>query len=206
MMEKTKKKRIRKIISDTLFGVIIGAFVVLFGITLISKATGKTILNENIMWVKSDSMDPTFKQYSYILTKKIDGNDVEVDDVVTFIMRVDDPERNGQYNTHRVIEINDANQLVTKGDNPRYGQDANPVDRSDVVAIYKRNMPVLTFFGRLFMTPVGYVLSVVIIVGGFSIWLALDITEKKKEKKQELIDRMVKEEVERLEKESKENK
>lgn len=204
-MDKTKKKKILNIISDTILGVIFGVVVVLAGASIISKTTNRVVLPYNMMWVKSDSMEPTFKKNSYILTKKIDGDDVKEGDIVTFIVKNKFSLINGSYNTHEVIGIDENNKLITKGVNNEL-EDTDHVDRSDVVAIYKRNMPVMTFFGRLFTTTAGYILTILVISGGTIIWFTIDLKDKKKVEKQKLMDELLQEEIKKLEEESKNKK
>ena len=73
--------------------------------------------------VLTESMDPKIKSGDIIITKKIDGEDVEIGDVISFF----DPAGNGtSVVTHRVIDLKEENGVIyfqTKGDNN------NTVDR-----------------------------------------------------------------------------
>ena len=73
--------------------------------------------------VLTESMDPTIKSGDIIITQKIDGEDVEIKDVISFF----DPAGNGtSVVTHRVIDIKEENGVLyfqTQGDNN------NTVDR-----------------------------------------------------------------------------
>lgn len=203
-MDKTKKKKIFKIIADTLLGLIFAGMAVLVGLNVVSKITNKPILGENVMWVRSDSMEPTIEMRSYILTEKVGDKELKPGDIITFVVPDKESPIYGQNNTHRIIRIEEDGKIVTKGDN-NLGED-KPISREDVVAVYKRNMPLLTFFGRLFATPAGFVLTVLIIIGGTSAWFAIDIRDRKKKQKQKVIDELVQEEVKKLEEEAKERK
>lgn len=202
-MEKAKsKKKVIKIIIDVLFSVVMAFMAILITFSVIEKTTGISISGYHLVWVKTESMEPTIEKASYIITKDIDGKDVKVNDVITFVVNDPTSPINGQYNTHRVIEITSTDKLVTKGDN-NAAQDAKWVDRSEVKAKYVRNVPFLTFFGRLFASTAGYVLSILLIIILIGAWFAIDIREKRKLKKEQLMNQMIEEEVKRLEEENK---
>ena len=157
------------------------------------------------MWVKTGSTEPTIPARSYILVKKIDGDDVKVGDIITFKSE----KLGGELNTHRVVEPDPnrrigANEIVTMGDNNNE-KDA-PINRDSVIGIHQRNLPVLSFFGRFFTTPVGITVTILIVLAVMILLYFEDIaalvntvTGKKNEKqKQEKFDELVKAEVERL--------
>ena len=203
-MSKPKKaKSVKKIVSNVIFGVFMTFFGIVILFSILQKTVGISISGHHVLWVKTNSMEPTIPASSYILTKDVKPEDVHKDDIITFVS--DDPQIKGMLNTHRVIDIASNGYFVTKGDN-NPSQDAYLVNPSNVKAIYEKNLPFMSFFGRLFTTPVGYGLTVVCIVGLVAVWFTLDYKDRKKEKelnKEELMDQMVKEEVERLEKEAK---
>lgn len=200
-MNKPKsKKTVFKIISDVLFGLLAAFVLTIVVISFIEKKTDKSILGKRAVWIMTESMKDTIPAQSYILVKDVGDNKIEVGDIIMFISR--EEEIYGQNNTHRVIEINDQGEYVTKGDNNRY-KDEKPVKLEDVQGIYERNLPFLTFIGRFYAQPVGYAITLVLVAGLVGTWFVVDYKEKKKIKKQELIDQMVAEEVKRLEEESK---
>lgn len=196
------KKNVKKIISDVVFGVFMAFLGLIILFSILEKTVGISVSGYRILWVKTNSMEPTIPTSSYILVKNTDAKDVEVGDVITFIS--DDPSIKGMYNTHRVIEET-SNGFITKGDN-NFSQDAYKVKPENVVGRYEKNLPFLSFFGKLFTTPLGYGLTVVGILGLVAVWFTVDYGERKKDKKQskkELIDELVQKEVERLEQEAK---
>lgn len=200
-MNKPKsKKTVFKIISDVLFGLLAAFVLTIVVISFIEKKTDKSIFGKRVVWIMTESMEDTIPAQSYILVKDVGDNKIEVGDIIMFISR--EEEIYGQNNTHRVIEINDQGEYVTKGDNNRY-KDEKPVKLEDVQGIHERNLPFLTFIGRFYAQPVGYAVTLVLVAGLVSTWFVVDYKEKKKIKKQELIDEMVAEEVKRLEEESK---
>lgn len=187
----------RKKLGNILFYIFITVLAVLIVIGLYSKLTGKQVLPRKPYWVLTDSMEPTIPARSYVMIKAADGSEVEVDDVITF----HDAALGGELNTHRVVEIDQNGYFVTRGDHYT-DNDANHVAPASVVGIYVRNMPLLTFFGRLFSNMYGFVIAgivfMMLIFGWFSIYRAhLEKKEKQKE-----IDRRVAEEIARLEREN----
>lgn len=199
-MEKTKEKRsVKKIISDIAFGIIMAFMGLVVIFSIIDKTVGFSISGHHILWVRTNSMETTIPASSYILVKDVDASEVKVDDVITFVS--EDDAIKGQLNTHRVIEITPAGNFVTKGDN-NPGQDTYQVKPEEVKYLYEKNLPFISLFGRLFITPAGYVITVVGIVGLIAVWFTIDAKDRKKEQKQKLIDEMVEEEIKRLESEA----
>lgn len=200
MSELKKKKSIKKIISDVAFGVFMGFMGLVILFTILQKTVGFSIGGYHVLWVRTDSMEDTIPASSYILVKDVDASDVHENMVITF--KSEDPLLEGELNTHRVKEIASDGSFITKGDNC-YGQDAYAVHPENVLYEYKRNMPFMSLFGKLFVSPLGYGLTVVGIVGLIGIWFTIDAVDHKKEEKQKLIDAMVADEVKRLENEEK---
>lgn len=204
-MSKPNKKTVLKIISNVAFGVfmVFMVFIILFSI--LEKTVGFSIGGHHVLWVRSNSMEPVIPTSSYISCKDVKAEDVKVGDIITFVS--DDPSIKGMLNTHKVKEIvPETGEFITYGiNNP--SQDAYKVKPENVKYIYEKNLPFMSFFGRLFATPLGYGLTVVGIVGLCAVWFTLDYRDRKKEKekqtKEELMDEMVKKEVERLEAEAK---
>ena len=209
-----EKKRIGKKIANIVFYIVLAILAVLIVFLFSSRLTGKItfIGNRTAMWVMTDSMEDQIPAKSYILVRKISADQVKVGDVIVFYS--DNPQISGSLNTHRVIEIiGDHEAFATKGDHnvaaddPRY-----PARAEKVVGIYERNLPVLSFFGRLFLSPVGLILTFIIIGGVTCAVFLPDILRGNKQKKQQdadakqaEIDRLVKEEVEKLRQESEPN-
>lgn len=85
-----------------------------------AKIKGKvpSVFGYSVMNIISDSMGEQMPRGSYILVKRIDAEDVKVDDVICFYSS--DPAIFGFPNTHRVVEepivTEDGIEFVTKGD------------------------------------------------------------------------------------------
>ncbi|MCQ2413608.1 MAG: signal peptidase I [Clostridia bacterium] len=181
-----------KKIASTLSTVVILFCSLLVVVGVYYKLTGNNVLPMQMVWVLTDSMEDTIPARSYILIKKADASEVKEGDVITFVSS--DPSIRSLNNTHRVIAVNTDGTFVTKGDhNP--GADLYPVQPENVVGIYVRNMPVLTFFGRMFASSAGFILFLFFILGSF----ALSIANRLKEEKKKEFEEKVKAEVAKLE-------
>lgn len=199
MNKKRSKKSILKIICEALFGVVVVSLVAIMAISIIEKKSNKFINKYHLTWIYTDSMEPLIKSQSYILTRKVNdpSNEVKVGDVITFYVKDPQSPIYGSYNTHEIIDITNEGKYVTKGRN-NLVKDNYEVASEDVVAKYVKNLPVFTFFGRLFASPAGLAVTIVTIIGLTSTWFVLDYKDRKKAS---LMDELVQEEVERLKKE-----
>ncbi|MDD6994642.1 MAG: signal peptidase I [Candidatus Borkfalkiaceae bacterium] len=191
-------KRIVKKTLNLIFAAFCVAACAMISVVAYSKITGKTVIPYSVMWVLTDSMEETIPAKSYILVKKADPGEVRVGDVITFRSR--EAAIQGNLNTHRVIEIvGDNEEFVTKGDNSAT-QDSKHVFPEDVVAVYVRNMPVLTFFGRIFTSNAGFIACILLILAGTVFWLCRYIMQNREKTDKKEFDRLVEEEIERLRK------
>lgn len=195
------KKTLKQCISNVVFGIVMAFLGLIVIFSVLEKTTGFSIGGRHLIWVKTSSMEPTIPASSYILVKDCKAEDVKTGDVIMFIS--DDPAIKGQNNTHRVQEITSEGEFVTKGDN-NIIVDNYTVKPENVLAKYERNLPFLTFFGRLNTTPAGLVLSLGTAFGLFGVWFTIDINERKKESKKQYMNELVQQEVARLENEAKE--
>ena len=199
-----KKITFKKILNLflTLFIVFVGIVIALLAI---QKITGKKIVPYSVLWVLTPSMEDTIPQKSYVLVKTVNAKEVKVDDIITSRSR--DGAIAGYLNTHRVVEIiGDNEEFVTKGDaNPI--PDKTHVFAQDIEAKYIKNLPILSFFGRVFTTTYGFVICMVLMLAGTVFWFYRYFVSKRKPKTEnaetslssEDFDRLVKEEVKRLE-------
>jgi signal peptidase len=82
-----------------------------------------TIFGKGIITISTESMEPTFKKGDMVKITKLDEKNIyelEVGDIITFRSPIDlnGDGVNGDINTHRIVEINEAGfYFVTKGDN-----------------------------------------------------------------------------------------
>ena len=191
------KKTVKKILNAALTAFCVCVFA-LIAVTAYSKITGKTVVPYSVLWVLTDSMEDAIPARSYILVKKVNPKDVKVGDVITFRSR--EAAISGSLNTHRVVEIiGDNEEFVTKGDNSSFGVDSAHVLPEDIQAVYVRNLPVLTFLGRVFTSAAGFALCIAFMLAGTVFWFVRYFVQKRKATDKEEFDRLVKEEVKRLE-------
>jgi len=205
---KTFKIRLMKVITFFLI-----VFVVLIAALILhiisSQAKGKVPFVGKYAWlrIETPSMEDTLPVGSFILIKKVSPDKIKVGDIITFYS--EDPSIKGYPNTHRVVEINNVENkslvFTTKGDNNPI-VDEYKVSEDNLIGIYVRNLPILSFISRMFRTKAAFLLLVVpaLILVALSLKdvfsAAKDIkTEKSKEE-------LIREEVERLKKEAEENK
>ncbi len=202
--QQSKVKKICSLIGNIAFWTIAVLSVVL-AITAVvlgkNSTTPPFVFGRAVLWVETGSMEPEIKTESFILVKKSDGSDVKVGDVITFVCTAEGSEVNGQLITHRVIEVV-ADGFVTKGDNSVATDSWGAVSKSDVVAVYRYNLPVLTFFGRLFRTPFGITALLLVFAVSSAALYVPDIIKAirgdEAEQKEREFNRRVEEEVKRL--------
>lgn len=162
--EEVSKKDTVFRISKAVIKIGLGAIAVLFVIFFIMSKVNSTpmfVFNRTAMWVLTESMDDTIPPKTYILVEKATADDVDVNDVVVF--RSTDPRIYGQYNTHRIISKT-GNVFVTKGDNNTEDDGEYSALAENIVGRYVRNMPVMTFIGRVVITPAGFACLIVLFV------------------------------------------
>jgi len=200
-MKKTYKKVFKTVLNIMFFALIV-FFAGVAVLSVIAKKTDKPIFGYSVLWVLTDSMEPNIEAKSYVLVKRVNVDELKVGDVITFKSR--DAAIAGSLNTHRICEVVEpGKKFITKGDN-NPAQDAEPVYAEDIKYIYVSNLRVLTVFGRVLASEAGFmvfsssVMLIVIIVS----FVSVSKMHKKRaaEARQKEIDRLVKEEVERLEK------
>ena len=202
-MSKGKKaKRIFSRVMDGILGAILVLLLLFTTITIVQKYTSKSIIGYRMLWVQTPSMEKAIPSESYILVKDATADDVNVGDIVVFIS--DDPTvPKGSTVTHRIIAVNADGTFKSKGDNNPI-EDQCPVKRENVCYKHVRNLPVLSLFGKLYTSPYGYGVTMGVVIIVFGIIIAMekrnskDLTDKD-------VDKLVAEEVKRLEEEAKNN-
>ena len=193
-----RKKSAVKVVLNVLFILLMVGICVCIALGVYSRVTGKNVLPYSVLWVLTDSMEDTIPARSYILVKRANPGEIEIGDIITFRSR--DSALGGSLNTHRVIDIvGDHDAFVTKGDRVGATVDPQNVLPEDIQAVYVRNLPVLTFFGRVFTSPVGFVICLLLMLAGMAFWFCRYFLQLRKASKQAVFDRLVDEEVARLE-------
>ena len=209
-----EKKKAAGIIKK-IFGFAAAAVMVLFFVLFImTKFSGSPVFlfGRTTMWVMTESMSGTIEPRTYILVRSATADDVRVadeeyeGDIIVFIS--DDPRIAGSLNTHRAIAKKANGDFVTKGDNNLSDDGEYSAKAANVVGIYERTLPVMTFLGRVVLAPVGFMIIMILFVAVTAICVLPDIKNAVRsteddaaEKKKKEMDRLVREEVLRLERE-----
>ena len=103
--------RIKKIVF--IFLVIILYNIVLLYMSYIDKFDTPSFYSYNAYLISTESMEPEIKKGDAIIIKKVDEEQLKVNDIITF--KIDE-----EVITHRIVQINDngtEKTYVTKGDN-----------------------------------------------------------------------------------------
>ncbi|MBQ7728267.1 MAG: S26 family signal peptidase [Clostridia bacterium] len=156
-------RRIVRIVGTVLVVVLLVLFVVGF---ISNRVQGKPmfLFGRAWIWVQTGSMENTIPAKSYILIKQPgDAAHLEKGTVITFMCNDTSSEVYGQYVTHRIDEVVEGG-YKTKGDNVLSVRDSWTVHPEDILAVYVRNMPILTFIGRLLMSPMGLAIIILAFV------------------------------------------
>lgn len=200
------KKKAAKVFQTALFVVIIVLILTAVFFMIMNRAKNnrpKFAFGKAILWVETGSMKPEIDERSYILVSSADKKDVKVGDVIVFVCKDKSLPVYNALVTHRVIEVTETG-YITKGDN-NPAADSLAVARDDIVAIYDKNLPVCTFFGRIFSSGAGLLIIVAFTLFACAFIYIPDLVKAvkdiKTENREEEIDRRVKEEVKRLERE-----
>lgn len=152
-------RRIRQIFVQVVFYIFL-ALIVLSAVFLFIRGRQSEptfVLGRTYLWVKTGSMKPTIDERSYVLVREADGEAYEVGDVIVF--PCPDPESPvyGSLIIHRVVEVTDDG-YHTKGDSKMSVMDPWTVAPDSVVAEWECNLVFLTFVGRFFASPSGFVI------------------------------------------------
>ena len=150
------KKNLRTIL-EAVSGVILLLALLLSVAIFCAKVQNRPffLFGKSAMWILTDSMEDTIPAQSYILVRQATADDVREGMVIVFYS--DDPQIAGALNTHRVVAVRPDGSFLTKGDHAS-APDTTPVRRDAVVAVYEKNLPALTAFGRFMLSPGGLVL------------------------------------------------
>ena len=103
--------------------------------------------------IVSNSMQPTIDPGDVIFIKKVNVNDLEVGDVVTF-------QKEGFIATHRIIEMQE-DKIITQGDNNNLKDD--PLDKSSIIGQYMFRIPKVGYFYSFVGSPIGIIVLSTII-------------------------------------------
>ena len=107
--------------------------------------------------VATGSMEPSVSVGDAVVVCRTDPDRLQVGDVIVFVCRDTGSAVYGSYITHRITEQTPEG-YKTCGDSPLSLPDPWTVQPEDIVAVYEKNLPLMTALGRLFSTPMGMVL------------------------------------------------
>lgn len=196
--------KLKKVIKTTVHAVAILFLLFIVVVFVLSKISGSPVFvfGKTTMWVTTDSMNPIIPARTYILVEKVDASEVKKGDIIAFIST--DPRIYGSINTHRIVS-EDGEPWVTQGDN----HNTNPTDDGaysakpeNLVGRYVKNMPVMTAFGRIILSNIGFVLVIATFLVIVLVCYIPDIKNALKHKEDEPdMDDDAKEEIERRVKE-----
>lgn len=119
--------------------------VVIFAILLV----GVRFFGVQVYSVISGSMEPEYPVGSLIYVKDVDPSEIKVNDVITYVLPNDMP------STHRVIRIDEENQLFyTKGD-ANETEDGAPVHFKNLIGTPVFTIPLLGYIAYYIQHPPG---------------------------------------------------
>ena len=161
----------RKIINilSTVFLVVLIMIVV---IVFITRINGKTpsLFGYTIFRVQTDSMEPTLMVGDVIIDKKVDADEIQKGDIITYDCL--EGTLAGQTITHRVVADpivrNDEYFYMTMGD--KEGATMDPeVSFSQVEGKYLNNIPLVGVLYTFFLSPAGLItfIGIIIILFGY---------------------------------------
>ncbi len=133
-----------------IFTTVIVVLVVIFAVLLI----GVRLFGVQVYSVISGSMEPEYPVGSLIYVKEVDPAEIEVNDVITYVLPSETP------STHRVVRINEENQLFyTKGD-ANETEDGAPVHFKNLIGTPVFKIPYLGYVAYYIQHPPGMYIAI----------------------------------------------
>lgn len=211
MKKITKQKNGKKLFRNIVFFVIVALILSAAFAMIINARKGRTpafVFGKAFLWVETGSMKPVIDERSYILVTKYDGGEIKKGDVIIFVCKDSSSPVYNALVAHRVESVTEDG-LKTKGDaNPSV--DSWTVKKEDIVAVYNKNLPVMTFLGRIFSSGAGLIIVIALSLGACAFVYVPDLIkavgELCEEEKEKQISLRVKEEVARLERENEQSR
>ena len=91
------------------------------------------VFGHSVAKVITGSMEPSIHEGDYVIIKSIDADKLKVGDIITFYS--EDSSIYGMLNTHRIVDIDENGDFITKGDANPY-KDSATVKKENVIGIY----------------------------------------------------------------------
>lgn len=134
-----------------IFTTVIVIIVVIIAVFLM----GARLLGYRVFNVISGSMEPAYSTGDLIYVKEVDVNQVEVGDVITFVLN-----ENCDIATHRVVGIDKQNQqFITKGDANK-DNDPNPIHFKNYIGKPVFAIPYLGYLSNYIQTSPGMYIAI----------------------------------------------
>ena len=129
---------------------VIVVLVVIFAVLLV----GVRLFGVQVYSVISGSMEPEYPVGSLIYVKDVDPTEIEVNDVITYVLPSETP------STHRVVRIDEENQLFyTKGD-ANETEDGAPVHFKNLIGTPVFKIPYLGYVAYYIQHPPGMYIAI----------------------------------------------
>lgn len=154
---------------------VIVVLVVVFAVLLI----GVRLFGVQVYSVISGSMEPEYPVGSLIYVKEVEPTEIDVGDVITYVLPSETP------STHRVVRIDEENQLFyTKGDANKT-EDGAPVHFKNLIGTPVFKIPYLGYVAYYIQHPPG--MFIAIAIGAVLLILVFlpDLFKKDKKKDEE---------------------
>lgn len=154
---------------------VIVVLVVVFAVLLI----GVRLFGVQVYSVISGSMEPEYPVGSLIYVKEVEPTEIDVGDVITYVLPSETP------STHRVVRIDEENQLFyTKGDANK-SEDGAPVHFKNLIGTPVFKIPYLGYVAYYIQHPPG--MYIAIAIGAVLLILVFlpDLFKKDKKKDEE---------------------
>ena len=214
--DKTKKKRVGKILLRILDGILIAVLLAIISATvyiMTCNFNGKPaeIFGISVVKIVTGSMEPTIRDGDYIIIEKTEAAALKEGDIICFYSS--DSDISGRLNTHRIMEISENGDFITKGDANKYS-DEEAVSPEAVIGKYRGKLGFLRWissFGsadKLIFVAVAIILAA---VSFFEVKTIAGISRQQKEEesareKERLFREAVEKEKQRLMEQDKEEK
>lgn len=109
-----------------------------------------------ILTVMSDSMSPDINAGDMVVIKALNPDKIAVNDVVTYA-----PRSYGVVITHRVIDINENGDFVTKGD-ANAKKDISAIKPEQVIGRCELTIPYFGYMSHYARQPIGFAILIVV--------------------------------------------
>lgn len=169
----SKSKEILMTIGDFIT-TFITAFIAIIAVALVVI----NLIGWHVFSIDSSSMYPAYPVNTLVIVQKIDANDIQEGDVITYVLN-----DSGVLITHRVIDKDSENQtFITKGDANNV-EDASPVSWNNVIGKVVMGFPLAGSVLRVITASENRVVVIGCIVVLFMFSFIWDMVVKKKETK-----------------------